>query len=193
MVKALITEPDPMTSLPNSSDISPPMAQERALNALTCLPDRFDSDLTSPNEITHRFMALVGNPYGGEFASPREPRQLNRIASGSLDAIASTPWRVRRRDDSTDMACVVDLPIQTVTAGACFLDHVQLAIPLGNPLQRRGNGIRSVADPAVETHIARSSVGNGDGNRVLVDIEAEIGIKVHWSVSLCMRIGAESA
>jgi hypothetical protein len=42
-------------------------------------------------------------------------------------------------------------------------------------------------------HIARSSVSNGDGNRLLVDIEAEIGIKVHWSVSLCMRIGAESA
>jgi hypothetical protein len=70
---------------------------------------------------------------------------------------------------------------------------VQLAIPLANLLQHRGNGIRGVADPAIETHIARSSVSNGDGNRFLVDIEAEIGVKVHWSVSLCMRIGAESA
>jgi hypothetical protein len=92
-------------------------------------------------------VGLVGNPYGGEFASAREPRQQNRIASVSLDAITSTPWRVRRRDHCTDMACAVDLPIQTVTAGACFVDHVQLAIPLGDLLQHRGNGIRVLLIP----------------------------------------------
>jgi hypothetical protein len=62
MVEALITEPDPMTSLPNGSDISPAVAQEKALNALTCLSDRFDSDLTGPDEIAHRLVGLVGNP-----------------------------------------------------------------------------------------------------------------------------------
>ena len=63
MVKALITEPDPMTSLPNGSDISAPMAQEKALNALTCLPNHFDSDLTGPDQIAHRLVGLIGNPY----------------------------------------------------------------------------------------------------------------------------------
>ena len=85
-----------MTSLPNGSDISSAVAQEKAMNALTCLSGRFDSDLTGPDEIAHRLVGLVGNPYGGEFASAREPRQQNRIASVSLDAIASTPWRVRQ-------------------------------------------------------------------------------------------------
>ncbi|HEY7246860.1 MAG TPA: hypothetical protein VH678_23545 [Xanthobacteraceae bacterium] len=89
MVKALITEPDLMTSLPSGSNISPVVAQEKALNASRCLSDRFDSDLRGPDQIAHRLVGLVGNPYGGKFASAREPRQQNRIASVSLDAIAS--------------------------------------------------------------------------------------------------------
>ena len=53
-------------------------------------------------------------------------------------------------------------------------------MPIAELLQHRCNGVGRVADLPVEANIAPSSVIRyGDGNRLLVDIETEIGVKIH--------------
>jgi hypothetical protein len=182
------------TSIPNGPAISPIVAQKEAPNALPCLPDIFDTDRTRPDEIAHSLVGFVWHPYRCELASAREPRQQDRIASVGLDAIAGPARSVRRRDDLTHMASCVDLTVQAVPTWACFVHDVQFAVPIAKLLEHASHGIRGVADPAVETHITRSPISNGNGDRFLVDIEPEIGAKVrHGPSPLCMRIGAESA
>ena len=91
-----------------------------------------------------------------------------------------------RRDDLADLARGIDLAIETISAGTCFVDEVQLAIAAAEFLQHSRNSIWRVGDLAVEMDFCLSSgLRNGNNNRFLVDIEPAIGVKLHDGPSPC--------
>jgi hypothetical protein len=94
---------------------------------------------------------------------------------------------VSRRDDLADLARGIDLAIEPISAGTCFVDEVQLAIAAAAEfLQHSRNSIWRVGDLAVEMDFCLSSgLRNGNNNRFLVDIEHAIGVKLHDGPSPC--------
>jgi hypothetical protein len=58
------------------------------------------------------------------------------------------------------MASCVDLTVQAVPTSACFVHDMQFAVSIAKLLEHARDGIRGVADPAVETHITRSLSGD---------------------------------
>ena len=78
------------------------------------------------------------------------------------------------------MARGVDLAIEAITAGTRLIDEVQLTMPAAELLQEIGDRVRRVGDLAVKTDFACSSgPRDGDSNGFLVDIEPDIGVKIH--------------
>jgi hypothetical protein len=117
------------------------------------LPDVFDSNLAAPDQIAHGLVDFIGYPYSRQFAGTPEPREQDRIASVGLNTIAGSAWCVCWRDNLTHMAGCVDLTIQAVPTGACFVEDMQFAISIAELLEDPGDGIRSVRDAAIEAHI----------------------------------------
>jgi hypothetical protein len=153
MSKALIAKPYSVASLPNGTAVSPIVAQEEAPNALPCLPDAFDSNCTSPDQIAHGLVDFIRYPYSRQLAGTPEPREQDRIASVGLNTIAGAAWRVCRRDNLTHMAGCVDLTIEAVATGARFVDNMQFAISIAELLEHPSDGIGSVCDAAIEAAI----------------------------------------
>jgi hypothetical protein len=51
------------------------------------------------------------------------------------------------------MAGCVDLTIEAVPTGSCFVEDMQFAVSIAELLEKPGDGIRSVRDAAIEAHI----------------------------------------
>src|SRR5262245_13791662 len=87
---------------------------------------------------------------------------------------------MRRRDDFADMAGIIDLPIQAISTRPGFVDAVEPSVAIAELLQHGRDGIRCVADFSKEAGLASSpSIRDSDRDRLFVDIEAEVGAKLH--------------
>lgn len=96
------------------------------------------------------------------------------------DAIACTPWGVSGRDNLADIARGVDLAIEAITGGTRLIVEVQLVMPTAELRQEIGDHVRRIGDLALETDVARLSFFcDGGCNGFIVDIEPDIGVKLH--------------
>src|SRR3981189_3136536 len=73
---------------PGRSIVVTAMTQEEARELLTDLTQTADRRQTGAHEIADRLMSLIGNPYGGQFASPMQPGQIDRVPPIRLDPIS---------------------------------------------------------------------------------------------------------
>jgi hypothetical protein len=143
-----------------------------------------------PAQIAHRFVGRLGNVDRRQFTGAQQPRQFARIAFVGLDPITRARRRHRGRYHDAIDSELFEPPRNPKTARTGFVasvdDHVR---PVG--FAQSGNiffqRMQIMADRAAVSHLAFASfLGDRRGDRVFVDIQANIEFSFH-SVCLLVR------
>ena len=151
------------------------MAQEKARELLTGLAQTADRRQTGAHEIADRLMSLIGNPYGGQFASPMQPGQIDRIPPIRLDPISRFARDQRRSHDDATMPSKGQLPLNPIAARSGLITEPKL-VPSARQFRSQSlQSRRRVRDLAILAHVlAPARLGKRDRNRVLVHVKADI-------------------
>ena len=151
------------------------MAQEKARELLTGLAQTADRRQTGAHEIADRLMSLIGNPYGGQFASPMQPGQIDRVPPIRLDPISRFARDQRRSHDDATMPSKGQLPLNPIAARSGLITEPKL-VPSARQFRSQSlQSRRRVRDLAILAHVlAPARLGKRDRNRVLVHVKADI-------------------
>ncbi len=83
---------------------------------------------------------------------------------------------------------MLKLPMKIEAAGFGFMDKLNLAMPLAQPLHQTFNRFFGVRNGSQRSNFALpASLSNGDRDRILVNVQADIGRKIrhHEAPALC--------
>jgi hypothetical protein len=126
-------------------------------------------------QVSDGLVGLVGDMDGGQLAGTVQASQLHGVAAIGL--LVRTRWlgNLRGGDDDAVDPALLHPAVQDEAGRAGFIGHVQLerlATDLGDqPLKRvQGVGCRTIAANLPAT----AGFGDGDNDRILVDIEAHV-------------------
>ena len=92
------------------------MAQQKARELLSCLPQAPHGCQAGTDQIAHRFMCRVGDPHGRQSTSPMQARQIDRVSSVRLDPVPRLAWDQRRGHHHAVVPRRNQLPLDAVAA-----------------------------------------------------------------------------
>ena len=148
--------------------------------------------LAGAHEIAQRLVSLVGHPNGRQLPAAQEAGELERVPAVRLDAIAGAHRHEGRSDHGAVDAHRGELAIEYVAARARLIadaevgQRAELAHQLGDGVGIVGNGAEAAG--------RLLTLGDGHGDRGLVDIESHPDVPVHrpapFACSSALRVGA---
>ena len=160
---------------PRRSMVVMAMAQQKGGELLTGLSQTANRRQTGAHEIADRLMSRIRNPDGGQFASPMQLGEIDRIPPVGLDPISRLAWDQRRSHDDATMPSEGRLPLNAIAARSGLITEPKLA-PSARQFRRQSvQGRRRVRDLAILAHVlARARLSKRDRDRVLVNVKADI-------------------
>src|ERR1700735_3509264 len=175
LLESQCSHPATVHQRPRRSMVVTAMTQEEARELLTGLAQTADRRQTGAHEVADRLMSLIGNPYGGQFASPMQPGQIDRIPPIRLDPISRFARDQRRSHDDATMPSKGQLPLNPIAARSGLITEPKL-VPSARPFRSQSlQSRRRVRDLAILAHVlAPARLGKRDLNRVLVHVKADI-------------------
>src|ERR1700678_4314965 len=160
---------------PRRSMVVTAMTQEEARELLTGLTQTAARRQTGAHEIADRLMSLIGNPYGGQFASPMQPGQIDRVPPIRLDPISRFGRDQRRSHDDATVPSKGQLPLNPIAARSGLITEPKLVPSARQSHSQSLQSRRRVRDLAILAHVLASArLGKRDRNRVLVHVKADI-------------------
>jgi hypothetical protein len=97
-----------------------------------------------PNQVTHRLVRCIRNPYRRQFAGAMQFRQRQRIPSVSLHPLACLERNQRGRDDDAVIPQPAQQSIQTIAAGTSLIAEVQVMPTTRQPFNHLSQHIDAV-------------------------------------------------
>src|ERR1700739_4752290 len=104
-----------MTSAPcGFARKDPTVLEHEGTHLLTMYPKGLHPGSASPNQVAHRFMAFIGNPYRSELAGTQQLGQRHSITAVCLYPVARLPRNERRRHHHARMAKLGDESVEGI-------------------------------------------------------------------------------
>jgi len=171
-------QPAPVHQGPGRSVVVMALAQQEAGQLLARLAQSAHRRQARAHEITDRLMGLVGNPNRRQLASAVQPGEVGRIPPVGLDAVTGLAWDQRRSDHDTLMAALAQLTLDAVAARPSPIAETQFATAT-QPRSQCPQRSRCVRDLPMLAHFPPlARLGHRDRNRILVNIQADVGNKL---------------
>ena len=154
LVELEACQPAPVQLRPGRPVVMAAVAQQEAGQLLTRLAQSAHRRLTCTNEITDRFMGLIGNPDRGQFTGAVQFGEIDRIPPVGLDPLAWLSRDQRWCDDGAFVSRSGELPLDAVATWSGFITEPQFSSRRRQLDNQRLQGSRRIGDLPVLAHFS---------------------------------------
>ena len=129
------------------------MPQKKPIKVLAGLGEHLRCRCPGPNEIAHRFMRGIRDPYRGKLAGAMQLGQHDGVAPIGLDPVAGFDRDQRRGNHHTSVPEPADKPVKTVAARSSFVTEAQLAATSRQSLDQLAQHVSAIGKAAQLPHL----------------------------------------
>jgi hypothetical protein len=139
----------------------------------------------SATQIADGLITWIGEVNGGEVSSAMGACQLDGIAPIGFDLGSTGAGQLGGRDDDTLEAAFLQIAREDESGRTGLVSETQTRAGLLDLADKAGKSLQLVGDGAVEANLGVAVLfGNGNDNRIFVDIEPnELSLRLHALVS----------